>query len=133
MPRVAHTIIAVTPGAIIGPVTVGKMPEASGWGRPGACPRGGWTEGRVLAPFASAGLVAYSLGHSHGLGPVPGKAAGMVERSEPEGLDGAAVGRLHPRATSNTADVLVIGAGAAGLTAGRLLTDLGYRVIVLEA
>lgn len=38
-----------------------------------------------------------------------------------------------PKATATTTEILVIGAGAAGISAARVLQDDGYEVIVLEA
>ena len=46
---------------------------------------------------------------------------------------GAITQKAHAAGGNNDVDVIVIGAGIAGLSAARSLSDLGYDVIVLEA
>lgn len=95
--------------------------------------RRGFLQGSLRAVTAAAAGLAVA-GGAGGAGAAEATAGAGARSGEPEG--GAARGGGRPPApmrTPESADVVVIGAGLAGLNAARLLVEGGARVVVLEA
>ena len=81
--------------------------------------------------FAAAGMAATATGAASDAAGAVGKAAGASAGTGAKRRDAArvAAGPAVPEAV----DVVVIGAGLAGLNAARLLAESGAKVVVLEA
>lgn len=65
--------------------------------------------------------------------PLPLDRRGFLRLTAASALAAGVSGARRAKAANDDFDVIVIGAGVAGLAAARRLTDLGYDVVVLEA
>ena len=90
---------------------------------------------KIVGPLQQSDLLKPLLMNiaKHGLGYAYQKYSGRWPDSPPPSDDGLFVGQRHPSKTRNPKNVIVVGAGMAGLVAAYELKRAGHNVRILEA